>query len=1081
MLKADKYLCREVNHICAVLLIGIVLLFSEQPANAVDWQFHPSSSGRVLDGGGWYQAYNLGSINASPEFNFPLQLVYINTRVNSGLFGPQWYCPQLESSVVPQGEGIFLWYTPSGAIDVFRADQGSSSDYFDSSHQWFAKFDSSHQLIQNQEGWLYEYRRGHLVAVTSPTNRILAFSWEGDELTNVQIQDAATGQGVNLFQAGYSDAKRLTIMAFGTTQHQFAYFPGRDGRLSEWWAPDKQRSSFTYADVGILEYINDSTEGIKTFSTELDDPKLSREDQKNPSHWRLVQDPDQKYSYGTDGKVTAQSGTGLTVDRDVNLRRGIVTETVGGNVRKNYYYRAPGQKYDGKLRRVEENGKVMAEYFYDRKTGLLTSMLDEHGAMIHFDYPADWKPSRENPWDPKPIRVWKGSPDNPEIMGAFQYDALGHVVAAQDKTGQITRYGYDGRNQLASVTDPHGVTTKVTYDSLGRPLQTNSGSESKSVTYDDKGRIKTETSNGIERDYDYDSSGNLHTISQNGRVVLEYIRDDTGKLTGIKDVLQRLKKVDTDKNGNITAEYALDGKSCTKYEYDAYNRHISQTDGNGNKTTFEYDPGSHLTKQTNALGETIKWEYDNQGHLKTKTTAEQTVKNTYDEDRLVSTDYGAGQKITYEYDEQGHLLSAATPDTACYYVDDAEGQVRAIRYVSGADEQLVRFRYNSAGQRTGLLLAHLRSAVAPAGGKIGKDAQYDIIQQTEYGYDEIGRLSSITSCGQPVVTYQYDIQNRLAKKIFGNGMTADFSYDPLGRLSQIVFANGPIASPLTLAYEWDAANQVTRRSWNGETQRYEYTTNGQLSKVINDKTGDVLESYQYDFAGNMTEKMLNGQKTTMSYNAANELTSSTGPSGSMSFSYDKAGRMVNNGTVTKTYGWLDKVVSTTGAGGANFSLTYWPDGQLAAERPVTAQNPIPPTSQPSLGWQADLRRALAERLSSVKPPLTAIVNDPPGTEHFLWDGLALLRRDDNFYITEPQNGGSVIASHPLSDVRNITFYLNDLLGTSLATIINDTVTITKLTSFGQMALSGPKASQLQVTPASSPVPQIPQIPPSQTR
>ena len=480
------------------------------------------------------------------------------------------------------------------------------------------------------------------------------------------------------------------------------------------------------------------------------------------------------------------------------------------------------------------------------------------------------------------------------------------------------------------------------------------------------------------------------------------------------------------------------------------------------------------------MGETIKWEYDNQGRLQTKTTAEQTVKNTYDEENLSSVDYGAGQKITYDYDDQGHLLSAVSPDTACYYINDAEGQVQAIRYVSGADEQVVRYRYNSTGQRTGLLLAHLRSSVAPAGGKIGKDAQYDILQQTEYGYDEIGRLSSITSCGQSVVTYQYDTQNRLAKKIFGNGMTANFDYDPLGRLSQIVFANGPLASPVSLAYEWDAANQVTRRSWNGETQRYEYTPNGQLSKVINDKTEDVLESYQYDFAGNMTEKVVNGQKTTMSYNAANELTSSSGPSGSMSCSYDKAGRLVSNGTVTNTYGWLDKVVSTTGTGGVHFALTYWPDGQLAAEKPVAAESSAPAVSQPSQGWQADLRRAMAQRLSS-EVPKTVVSPDPPGTEHFLWDGLALLRRGDVIYVTEPHaNGGSVIESHPISEPSNVTFYLNDLLGTSLASLSKDALQINSLTSFGQpkgtVSSNGNNPETIKIAPPSNPLPQNQQIP-----
>ncbi|MCE0499216.1 MAG: hypothetical protein LV481_14850 [Methylacidiphilales bacterium] len=603
--------------------------------------------------------------------------------------------------------------------------------------------------------------------------------------------------------------------------------------------------------------------------------------------------------------------------------------------------------------------------------------------------------------------------------------------------------------------------------------------------------------------------GNISKIFRKGKVVTEYIRDDTGKVTGIKDALGRVKKVEMDNKGNITADYAPDG-SCTKYGYDKFNCRVSQTDGNGNKTTFAYDPAGRLILQANPLGETINWYYDDQGRLLTKTTAEQTIKNTYDADNhLRVIDYGSGQTINYEYDDQdrvvsavssqatapqavapqaatdqpvtdyrtvlrmlmkagGHMTDKATAtapqvatahqvatasQVATYCNYDSLGRVDAIRYVNGQDEQLVRFRYDPSGQRTGLLLAHLRPAVASVGAQVGKDAQYDILQQTEYGYDGSGRLSSITSCGQPVVAYQYDFQNRIIKKTFGNGMTADLSYDALGRLAGIAFSNGPISSPLTLAYEWDAANQVTRRTWDGETQRYEYTPAGHLAKVVDDKSGAILEAYAYDKAGNMIEKTLNGQKTTLSYNAANELTSSTGPSGSMSYSYDKAGRMVGNGTVTNAYGWLDKVIKTTSATGALIAMTYWPDGQLAAEGPASVTNKA------------------------------AYDPNQPGTESFLWDGLALLRRGDTVYVTEPHpNGGTVIASHPIGQTAEITYYLNDLLGTNLASIKNGGMEFNNLTTFGELPnnTSGQPVnlSPNTIAPPSNPLPKTQQISPT---
>jgi hypothetical protein len=40
------------------------------------------------------------------------------------------------------------------------------------------------------------------------------------------------------------------------------------------------------------------------------------------------------------------------------------------------------------------------------------------------------------------------------------------------------------------------------------------------------------------------------------------------------------------------------------------------------------------------------------------------------------------------------------------------------------------------------------------------------------------------------------------------------------------------------------------------------------------------------------------------------------------------------------------------------------------------------------------------------------VPDPKLAEHFLWDGLALLRRDDTIYVVEPHPSvGATVASH----------------------------------------------------------------------
>ena len=271
-------------------------------------------------------------------------------------------------------------------------------------------------------------------------------------------------------------------------------------------------------------------------------------------------------------------------------------------------------------------------------------------------------------------------------------------------------------------------------------------------------------------------------------------------------------------------------------------------------------------------------------------------------------------------------------------------------------------------------------------------------------------------------------------------------------------------------------------------QRYEYDPSGQLLKAINDQSKEVLEAYAYDKAGNMQEKIINGEKTAMTYNAANQLatvalaslpmrptTQQTPnalapslPGGTralasvsetaqnlLTYTYDKAGRMTGpSGGAMSTYGWLDKVTTLTQPDGTQVAFEYWPDGQLAAKRSLSTEN----TESTETGIQ---------KVSN--PPATpSPINAQTSTsETFLWDGLALLRRNETLYIIEPHpSGGVPIASYTVGDPKNVTYYLNDMLGTTLATIEGSVTRYAKLTAFGQPLKSSVLPAPGSALPAS---------------
>jgi len=1099
--------------LAAVLLVcGLAAVGAAPPS----WTFQPRKVGQALVEGGWALDYPLGEVNASPEFRFPLQLVYLNTREGRGLFGSQWFCPQLESSLLPKGSVFLLWVMPSGGQTAFMGAK-RPNEFLSFDGQWRAVRRGLACEISNEDGWKFCYGKGRLEWMQSPTGRVLDFLWSGSLGLSVQIRDPASGARRVLISLGCGDNKCASVLQVNGQDHRFGYIKdGPDVRLSGWVPPLGNPMQFLYrADTGTLfradvldgKNVVDSAEFTCAFVPPFEGDKPSGEQtpRKNPKNYWLKSDPFFDYDYPADPKikdrlapdqVAAKAKTGLAVEVNQSSKRGIVTSKTNGAETKTYYYKAPGQKYDGKLRRVEVDGQLKVEYRYDRKSGLMSESLDANGISTFFEYPKDWKPARAPLMEPKPVRVSRGSRTKNEVVAEFAYNDFGQVVVAKDAAGQMTKYSYTPRGELASVTGPDGSKTSFTYDAFGRRTSVARGDVKESVEFDDSGRVKARVSpDGSRTEFAFNKQGQLASVARDGKAMVEFLHDSQGRIVGEKDPLGRIKKVECDIRGNLLSETAPNG-SVTRYEYDAFNRRIAQIDGNGNKITFEYDSVGRLTKQANPLGGTLTWSYDGKGRLVGRSNGEQVIKSTYDDSgRLTVLDYGNGESIAYEYDKEGRLLSATTPDSRTGHFYDKLGHLVATNLRQGGDETLLHFTYNARGQRTGLMMAELVPAVATDGYHAGKEARFEPVQQTDYAYDASGRLASITSNGQPIVSYRYDAAGRPMLKTFGNAMSATITYDSAGRLARVTFSGGPVGGPLDLIYQWDPASQLTSRAWNGKRQLYTYDPSGQLLKVTETASREaakdakgtagnsefkipnskLLESYTYDQAGNMLEKVINGEKTTMTYDAANQLsTSTTGGTSSVapvaqSFTYDKAGRILKspNGP-TRTYGWLDKVTKLTTPTGESLRLTYWPDGQLAAKKLLTTEG-------------TENTESNLQRISN--PPSTANQQRSTASEFFLWDGLALLRRNDTIYIIEPHpSGGVPIASHPADKPDELTYYLNDMLGTTLATVEGPATRFASLTAFGQQikpTADIPTPTDLAGTPIPNLVPHTDAMPASQ--
>lgn len=1063
------------------------------------WTFSSDRIGNALVEGGWSIERSLGVVEGSPEFGFPLQLVYLTTRPQRGFFGDQWFMPQLESYVLPRGDQELVWQSPDGKRELLTFSS-KAKVFRDTTGAWTATVERGDVVIDHAERWQYRYHEGKLMTVASPTGRLLEFGEDA-----VTLRDPQSGSRQRLVRWKTDRNGYISDLEIGGVRHRFKYDSGRDGRLLGWITPGGAYDYFQYGKRGVLitathgfqQAAGSGVSGKKEppqtetvgFTSRYYAPvdargrRVSQSDTRNAvANYRLTGDSTWRYEYD-DGRrsirfgraeasrsITAIGKSGERLSWSVDLRQGVETRrSVAGSTLRKWYHRAPGKPWNHKIRQIEQDGVILAAFDYDQGTGLLTHRRDRSGVTA-FEYPPA---AAKHPETAKPLRIWRETGGERGKVAEYEYDKQGRLVAARDRAGRTTRVEYDERGQTAAVTGADGQRSELHYDAFGRPERVQRGDFSEALQRDGLGRItQKRNADGTQDAFRYGPQGGVSEVLKNGVTVTKLERDANGLVASQTDALGRTTKYERDLRGRLLAEIKPNG-IATRYEYDERGRRTAQTDGKGNRIEFQHNPSGQLIRQENPIGQILTWDYNSAGQLLTRTNGVQRVTHTYDEkDRLAEIRYqtlnppgrvgvppaGSGvspessppQYIRYQYDERGRLETAATPTITVNYFRDDLGRITAQQMIRGTAERVIRYTWSARDQKTSVTLAEKtgRVGVSPAGAGVSpgpSPAKYTLLQQTEYAYNDLGQLAKITGNGRPLCEYAYNAQGRLSARRYGNGMLAQYGYDDFGRQTLMKLDRGPLLAPLTLQYKWDAAGQVVARAWNKETQTYEYEPGGQLTKVWAIAHDDLqkvasssepasqkklIESYAYDPAGNITQKQEGDLATTMTYDPANQLVSSTvlpidqQPS-STNFSYDPAGRLkseipapssapstITNQPSTRSYGYLDKVLALEKPDSPTVTFDYYPDGQLAAK------------SSPPINHQ-----------------LLAL--------NFTWDGLALLARDGQTFAIEPHiSGGSVIASVP--DPTAIPAYcVNDILGTTLAVITPDRVEIVPLTAFGK--------------------------------
>lgn len=187
--------------------VGVVILlvcFAAFPVvakDAVNFTSKPLAAGKALVAdNGYVVSSTIGIANFSPELRLPVQMAYYSSSQRTGMFGFGWRSPQLESSAVPQRDGV-LWTAPWGEKILFYAKQaadketlklfnepGYGSAFFSPYSDWDASCSASGNKFaesgdwefsgkRGYAGWSFTYRKAKLTRIRSSSGNEIAFAY----------------------------------------------------------------------------------------------------------------------------------------------------------------------------------------------------------------------------------------------------------------------------------------------------------------------------------------------------------------------------------------------------------------------------------------------------------------------------------------------------------------------------------------------------------------------------------------------------------------------------------------------------------------------------------------------------------------------------------------------------------------------------------------------------------------------------------------------------------------------------------------------------------------------------------------